>query len=111
MSLTGSVAAMMSISEEVAAEMLTPQPWSDFPGLIAHLLANGFTRNPCSDACPDKDVAEHEHLHGPDGDLIVWADGRWSGWDLTQPARCLYPVYCPVPKRQEQRAGYRVTYR
>ncbi len=71
------------------------QPWEpipDFPGFVASLLVKGYARNPCRDHCQDK-AAEHEHLRTPDGeDLIVWADGRWSGYDLTQSARLIYPA-------------------
>ncbi len=74
----------------------TQQPIPDFPGFIASLLAKEYTRNPCRDHCQDKG-SEHEHLRATDGcDLIVWADGRWSGFDLTQPARLIYPA---APKR------------
>ena len=89
-----------------------PEPIPDFPGFLASLLSDGFTRNPCRDACQDKDT-EHVHLHSPAGnDGIIWADGRVSEWDLTQPARLIYPaagryVYMPssLPKECYQMAS------
>ena len=77
-----------------------PEPIPDFPGFVASMTAEGYTLNPCRDHCQDKD-AEHVHLHSPSGnDGIIWADGRVSEWDLTQPARLIYPaaghtVYVP----------------
>jgi hypothetical protein len=69
-----------------------PVPIPDFPGFIASLLSEGCTLNPCRDHCQDKD-AEHVHLRSPNGsDGIIWADGRVSEWDLTQPARLIYPA-------------------
>ena len=69
-----------------------PAPIPDFPGFVAWMLDNGNTLNPCRDWCQDKDT-EHVHLHSPDGaDGIIWADGRVSEWDLTQPARLIYPA-------------------
>ena len=71
----------------------SPGPIPDFPGFLASMLSEGFTRNPCRDNCPDKDD-EHVHLRSPAGnDGIIWADGRVSEWDLTQPARLIYPAY------------------
>ena len=68
-----------------------PEPIPDFPGFIDSLTAGGFTLNPCPDCCQD---AEHAHLRSPNGnDGIIWADGRVSEWDLTQPARLIYPAY------------------
>ena len=68
----------------------TPEPIPDFPGFIASLTAGGYALNPCLDHCQDKG-AEHAHLRSPDGnDGIVWADVRV--WDLTQPARLIYPA-------------------
>jgi hypothetical protein len=71
-----------------------PQPIPDFPGFIAWMLnTEGSTLNPCPDCCQDKE-AEHVHLRHRDGhDGIIWADGRVSEWDLTQPARLIYPTY------------------
>ena len=70
-----------------------PAPIPDFPGFIAWMLSDGNARNPCPDCCQDKDT-EHVHLRSPDGhDGIIWADGRVSEFDLTQPARLIYPVY------------------
>lgn len=71
-----------------------PQPIPDFPGFVERLVAeNGYGRNPCSAHCPDRG-SKHAHLRTPDGqDFITWADGRYSGYDLTQPARLIYPVY------------------
>ncbi len=77
-------------------EIPAPQPIPDFPGFIASLTAKGYTLNPCRDHCQDKG-SEHAHLRTPDGDdMITWADGRWSGFDLTQPARLIYPA---APRR------------
>jgi len=68
-------------------------PIPDFPGFIASQTAKGYALNPCRDHCPDKNGAEHAHLKAPDGyDMICWADGRWSAYDLTQPARLIYPA-------------------
>jgi hypothetical protein len=50
-----------------------------------------YTLNPCPAHCPDRAEA-HAHLRDDDGDFIVWADGRFSGYDLTQPARLIYPT-------------------
>ena len=70
--------------------MTTPIP--DFPGFIASLIANGYVLNPHRENCPETD--EHEHLKTLDkDDIIVWADGRWSPYDLTQPCRLIYPAY------------------
>jgi hypothetical protein len=69
----------------------TPEPIPGFLGFIAFMLAEGCTRNPCPDCCQDKG-AEHVHMRHQDGhDGIIWADGRVSEWDLTQPARLIYP--------------------
>ena len=71
--------------------MTTPIP--DFRGFIARLTGEGYVLNPCRDHCPDRGE-EHEHLKTPHKeDMIVWADGRWSSYDLTQPARLIYPCY------------------
>ena len=73
----------------------TPEPIADFPAFVAWMLDRGNTLNPCRDACQDKGV-EHVHLRHPDGgDGIIWADGRVSEFDLTQPARLIYPAYRP----------------
>ena len=66
----------------------------DFSGFVAWMLTTeGATQNPCRDHCQDKD-SEHVHLKHRDGhDGIIWADGRVSEYDLTQPARLIYPVY------------------
>ena len=86
---------------EAPAELI-PEPIPDFPGFIASLLGKGYTRNPCPDCCQDKG-SEHAHLRHPDGgDGIIWADGHVSEWDLTQPARLIYPSaghrpYQPAP--------------
>ena len=67
-------------------------PIPDFPGFVAWMLSNGNTRNPCPDHCQDK-ATEHVHLRSPEGhDGIVWADGHVSEFDLTQPARLIYPA-------------------
>ena len=70
-----------------------PAPIPDFQGFVAWMLATeGATRNPCRDNCPDKDT-EHVHLKHRDGhDGIIWADGHVSEFDLTQPARLIYPA-------------------
>ena len=74
-------------------------PIPDFAGFVASLTADGFTLNPCRDHCQDKG-SEHAHLHSPNGsDGIIWADGRVSEWDLTQPARLIYPAAGPHPAR------------
>ena len=65
-------------------------PIKDFAGFTAWMLAGGHTLNPCR----DEDEDEHIHVRSPDGyDGIIWADGRVSEFDLTQPARCIYPSY------------------
>ena len=70
--------------------MVTPEPIQDYPGFIASLLARGYTRNPHLDHC--QETGEHDHLKAPDGhDGIIWADGHVSEFDLTQPARLIYP--------------------
>lgn len=63
-----------------------------FAGFTDGCVAKGYSRNPCRpDACHDD--MEHAHLRTPDGeDVLVWANGTWSGYDLTQPARCIYPI-------------------
>ena len=72
--------------------IIPPEPIPDFPGFVASLTAKGCTRNPCRDHCPDK-ADEHVHMRHQDGhDGIIWADGRVSEWDLTQPARLIYPA-------------------
>lgn len=72
-------------------ETAAPEPIPDYPGFIAWLLAKGYKRNPCLDHC--QEVGEHDHLRAPDGhDGIVWADGHVSEFDLTQPARLIYPA-------------------
>lgn len=74
-----------------------PEPIPDFPGFVSSLLAKGYTRNPCLDHC--NETGEHVHLHSPSGnDGIIWADGHVSEFDLTQPARLIYPVY-PTRRR------------
>ena len=84
-------AEVLGIPLETARAMLALEPIPDFPGFIALLVTKGYALNPCRDHCPDR-AEEHAHLKTPGGDdIIVWADGRWSGWDLTQPARLIYP--------------------
>jgi len=64
----------------------------DFPGLVAHLRSRGYVLNPCATTCPDHGDPGHAHLRAPDGeDVITWADGRISYYDLTLPARLIYP--------------------
>jgi hypothetical protein len=81
------------------SETFTPEPIPDFPGFVTWMLTTEHaTRNPCWDHCQDKG-SEHAHLRHRDGhDGIIWADGRVSEWDLTQPARLIYPAagYRPV---------------
>lgn len=64
----------------------------DFPGFIDALKEQGWKLNPCRrEACRDED--EHAHLKDPDGyDSIAWANGMQCAYDLTQPARCIYPA-------------------
>lgn len=70
---------------------MSSEPIPDFAGFIASLPAKGYSLNPCRDECPYED--EHAHLKDPGGfDMLAWADGRWSGYDLTQPARVIYPA-------------------
>lgn len=65
-------------------------PIPDFPGFISFMLGKGHTLNRCRDNC--QDAGEHVHLHSPDGsDGIIWAGGMVSEFDLTQPARLIYP--------------------
>lgn len=86
------------MADELTALLAPPQPIPDFPGFIASLLTKGYQQNPHRDHCPEE--GEHAHLKDPAGyDMIAWADGRWSGYDLTQPARCIYPVYSPRRRR------------
>ena len=87
----GVVTAMSAAGRDERRMDDCPEPIPDFPGFIASLTAKGYTLNRCREHCPDK-ADEHAHLRTPDGDdMIVWADGRWSGYDLTQPARLIYP--------------------
>lgn len=81
------------------------QPITDFPGLVEHLLGLGYSRNLCPGSCQDHGDAGHVHLRTPDGDdVMAWADGRVSNWDLTQPATLIYPV----PPQRPRRFGARV---
>lgn len=76
--------------------MFEPQPIPDFAQFIETLVTEkGYTRNPCSDHCPHR-MDEHAHLRHDGWDFITWADGRYSGYDLTLPARL---VYAPIPVR------------
>lgn len=73
-------------------DLPAPEPIPDFPGFVVSMLRRGYTLNPCRDNCPED--GEHAHLHSPPGgDGIVWADGKVSEFDLTQPARLIYPTY------------------
>lgn len=70
-------------------------PIPRFRAFIDDLVTNkGYRLNPCRDCCTDLD--EHAHLRTPGGnhydDFITWADGRYCGYDLTQPARLIYPA-------------------
>lgn len=79
-----------------------PQPIPDFAGFVESLVTGkSYRRNPCSDHCPYQGD-EHAHLSYPDGggDFITWADGRYSGYDLSLPATL---VYAPVPVRNGPR--------
>lgn len=79
-------------------DLPAPEPIPDFPGFVVSMLSRGYTLNPCRDNCPED--GEHAHLHSPPGgDGIVWADGRVSEWDLTQPARLIYPTYSAAARR------------
>lgn len=73
-----------------------PQPIPDFKSFVENLVGKkGYGFNSCPDHCPDRGE-QHAHLSYPEngGDFIVWADGRYSGYDLTPPARL---IYAPVP--------------
>lgn len=74
---------------------------STFAEFTASLLAKGYTTNPCREDCPDHASPDtHAHLRTPDGDdVMVWSDGTWSGYDLTQPARIIYPASAGVFRR------------
>ena len=73
-------------------DLPAPEPIPDFPGFVVSMLRQGYTLNPCRDHCPE--VGEHVHMHSPrGGDGIIWADGKVSEYDLTQPARLIYPNY------------------
>lgn len=69
-----------------------PEPIPNFKGFVEHLVNDkGYGLNSCPLGCQDD--SSHAHLRTPDGeDVILWADGRWSGYDLTQPARLIYPA-------------------
>jgi hypothetical protein len=78
-------------------DLPAPEPIPDFPGFVVSMLRQGYTLNP--DHCPGKD-GEHVHMHSPrGGDGIVWADGRFSEFDLTQPAQLIYPTYSAAGRR------------
>ena len=71
-------------------------PIQEFRAFIDHLVTEkGYTRNPCRSHCPYTD--EHAHLRYPGGnsydDFITFASGDYLGYDLTQPARLIYPAY------------------
>ena len=71
-----------------------------FAGLVARLLALGWDRNPCHPVCPDHGSEGHAHLQDPSGgDCVTWADGRWTGFDLTLPNGPGH--YVPTPQRGE----------
>lgn len=77
----------------------------DFPGFVDHMLGQGYSRNLCRESCQDHATADHAHLRTPDGeDMIAWADGRVSDYDLTLPARLIYPA----PAGRRLRFGARV---
>lgn len=64
---------------------------SEPSGWTGWWLERGYLLNPCRDHCPHEDE-DHAHLKTPDGDdVMLWADGTWSGYDLSQPARLIYP--------------------
>lgn len=70
-------------------------PIPDFRAFTDGLVTGkGYTRNPCREHCPYPE--EHAHLRTPGGnrydDFITFADDRYSGYDLTQPARFIYPA-------------------
>ena len=62
-----------------------------FDEFLNSLTSKGYNYNPCDpDACHDQE--KHVHLRTPEGDdIIFWADGTWSPYDLTQPAKMIYP--------------------
>jgi hypothetical protein len=74
--------------------------WPDFGAFVSSLLAKGYARNPCRpESCHDK--SEHAHLKTPEGqDVMVWADGTASHFDLSQPAKYICPSYA-----RRRRAG------
>ena len=77
----------------------------DFTQFVDRLLGNGYSRNPCSESCPDHGDPGHAHVRTPDGeDMMAWVDGRVSDYDLTQPARLIYPA----PAGPRRRFGARV---
>jgi hypothetical protein len=89
---------MDAMTENDLNDLATPEPIPDFPGFVISMLSRGYTLNPCRDHCPE--VGEHAHLHSPPGgDGIVWADGKVSEWDLTQPAQLIYPTYSAAGRR------------
>lgn|GEM_PF-1830493 len=56
-------------------------------------LARGYGRNPCGESCPYRGE-DHAHLRTPDGDdVMLWPDGSFSNFDLSQPARLIFPLY------------------
>jgi hypothetical protein len=67
-------------------------PFADFAGLVEDLLSKGYARNLCRAHCPDRGHVDHAHLLTPHGeDVMVWASGHASYFDLTQPAKLIYP--------------------
>jgi hypothetical protein len=87
---------IMGRARAEAPELIGPgwrENWAaSFPEFIRNRVSEGWTRNKCLDHCQDRG-SEHAHLRTPDGDdVIFWADGRFSGYDLTQPARLTYPA-------------------
>jgi hypothetical protein len=80
-----------------AAEAVTGEA-GGFAGLVARLVTLGWERNPCNPACPGHGGGDHAHLRDPSGgDCVTWADGRWTGFDLTLPSGPGHYVPIPVP--------------
>ena len=95
------------MSEGEAERVFAPQPLRDFAGLVAYLTGQrGYSLNPCAGHCPDHGGAEHAHLRNADGDMIAWADGRWSPYDLTRPAHLIYPPAARAVRRKPR--GWRI---
>jgi hypothetical protein len=80
-----------------------PQPIPNFTGFIEDLVGKkGYGLSSCPIHCPYRDDPDDQHAHlstPSDGEaFIIWADGRYSGYDLTLSARL---IYAPVPVRNK----------